>query len=268
MIGLLIFGTGSVWSAFASSANILIAARVLMGVGGAFIMPSTLSITTNVFSGKERAKAIGALISVGGLGIVLGPLTGGWLLEHFSWGTIFLINAPIILITFAGAIFLVSESKDPAASRIDVVGALLSIASLTALLYGIIEIPTYGLSDRGVLTSFITAPVLLTCFILWEVRSYSPMLDVKLFANLRFSAASIALTLASFALAGAMFFLTQYLQFVLGYSPLEAGLRFILLSRANAGHVGIGSRNYNDASHQFHHEFATAYKGRCWLCCQ
>ena len=229
ILGMLVFGAGSLWSAYSSSANMLITARALMGMGGALIMPSTLSITANIFADKQRASAIGVLTGVGGIGIVIGPLLGGWLLEHFSWGTIFLINVPVILVTLLVSFWLVPESKDPHASRLDPVGALLSIGGLMALLYGIIEVPTYGLGDGKILAAFIAAPILLIAFVTWELRSRSPMLDMSVFANPHFSAASAALTLTSFALAGTLFFLTQYLQLVLGYTPFEAGARLIPL---------------------------------------
>jgi EmrB/QacA subfamily drug resistance transporter len=229
IVGMIVFGAGSVWSAYSGSANMLIAARALMGMGGALIMPSTLSITANIFSDKQRASAIGVLTGVGGMGIVIGPLLGGWLLEHFSWGTIFLINVPVIVVTLLVSFWLVPESKDPQAARLDPTGALLSIAGLMALLYGIIEVPTYGIGDARIIAAFIAAPALLLAFVTWELRVRSPMLDVKVFANAHFTAASMALTLTSFALAGTLFFLTQYLQLVLGYSPLQAGICFIPL---------------------------------------
>ncbi len=229
IVGLIVFGAGSVWSAYSGSANMLIVARGLMGIGGALIMPSTLSITANIFAEKQRASAIGVLTGMGGLGIVIGPLLGGWLLEHFSWGTIFLINVPVIALTLLVSFWLVPESKDAQASRLDPVGALLSIAGLMALLYGIIEAPGYGIGDPRIIVAFCATPVLLLAFVVWELRVRSPMLDVKVFANARFTAASMALTLTSFALAGTMFFLTQYLQLALGYTPLQAGLCFIPL---------------------------------------
>lgn len=227
--GMVVFGAGSVWSAYSGSANMLIAARALMGMGAALIMPSTLSITANIFADKQRASAIGVLTGVGGMGIVIGPLLGGWLLEHFSWGTIFLINVPVIVITLLVSFWLVPESKDAQAARLDPAGALLSIAGLMALLYGIIEVPTYGIGDPRIFAAFSAAPLLLLAFVIWELRARSPMLDVKVFANAHFTAASMALTLTSFALAGTLFFLTQYLQLVLGYTPLQAGICFIPL---------------------------------------
>ena len=229
MIGLTIFCAGSIWAAFSGSANVLIAARAFMGIGGALIMPTTLSITTNIFSGKERGRAIGAWAGVSGLSIIIGPVFGGWLLDHYSWGVIFLINIPIIAIVLLGTAFLVPESKDPDASKLDPVGALLSIAGLTALLWGIIEVPVNGWSDNRIIAAFIAAAVLLLAFVLWELRSPTPMLNMQLFRNPRFSAASVALTLTAFAMFGALFILTQYLQFILGYSPLQAGSALIAL---------------------------------------
>lgn len=242
LLGLLIFGSGSVWAAFSGSANVLIAARALMGIGGALIMPSTMSITTNTFPAKERAKAIGALTGVGGIGIILGPLLGGALLAHFSWGAVFLINVPVILVTIVGSFFLVPESKDPQASPLDPIGALLSISGLVTLVYGIIEVPVYGWGASRIIASFAAAAILLTVFGVWELRARSPMLNMQLFANPRFSAASLAGTFASFSMYGALFFLTQYLQLVLGYTALEAGIRFIPLALALIIGASLGGR--------------------------
>lgn len=230
MIGLLLLGGGSIWCAASNSANMMIAARAFMGLGGALIMPSTLSITTNMFPEKERGRAIGAWAGVAGVGIILGPVFGGWLLEHFSWNWVFLVNIPLIVITIAGGLFLVPESRDPQQSRLDPVGALLSIGGLVSLVYGIIEVPTYGWGDATIITAFIAAAILLTIFAIWEMRSRAPMLDVSLFKNPRFSAASLSLTLAAFAMFGSIFFLTQYLQAVHGFTPLEAGVRVIPLA--------------------------------------
>ncbi len=232
MLGLLVFGAGSVWCAFSGSADVLIAARALMGIGGALIMPSTLSITTNMFSEKERTKAIGAWGGVGALGIIVGPLAGGWLLAHFAWGAVFLINAPFVLVTLVGSFFIVPESKDPQQSRLDPLGVVLSIVGLTALIYGIIEVPTYGWSDGSVLGAFAVAVVMMVSFVIWERHTPTPMLDIKLFRNPRFSAASLALTMGSFSMFGSLFFLTLYLQFVLNYTALEAGVRLVPLALA------------------------------------
>ena len=224
-VGLLLFGLSSVGAAFATSAETLIATRALMGIGGALIMPSTLSIITNVFTGKERGRAIAAWAAVSGLGIIGGPVLGGWLLERYWWGSVFLVNVPIVLIAIAAGYVLVPESKDPQATPLDPVGAGLSIAGLGALVYGIIEAPGLGWTDPLIISSFAVAAVLLGAMIWWELRTPHPMLRMSFFRDPRFSAASASITLVFFALFGTVFIITQYLQFVLGYSPLQAGVR-------------------------------------------
>jgi EmrB/QacA subfamily drug resistance transporter len=223
--GLTIFGLGSGLSALATSPDMLIATRALMGIGGAFIMPSTLSIITAVFPPDERPKAIGAWAAVSGLGIAIGPVAGGWLIEHSSWHAIFLVNLPFVLAALVAGRFLIPESKDPAAPRLDVPGFALSIAGLTTLVWAIIEAPMRGWTDGGIVGAFGLAAVILGAFLAWELRAREPMLDVRLFRNPSFSGASGAITFVFFALMGSMFFLTQYLQDVLGYSALGAGLR-------------------------------------------
>ncbi|HEX2051779.1 MAG TPA: DHA2 family efflux MFS transporter permease subunit [Actinomycetota bacterium] len=224
-VGLLIFAGGSLWATFADSPETLIAGRAVMGIGGAFIMPATLSIITNVFPASERAKAIGIWAAFAGLGVVAGPVVGGWLLEDYWWGSVFLINVPIIVVALTFGAFLIPESKDPSIARLDPVGAVLSIAALGALVYAIIEAPAEGWTDGTILSIFGAAAVLIVLFIVWEMRTATPMLDMAFFRNARFSASSAAITLVFFALFGSVFVLTQYLQFVLGYSPFEAGVR-------------------------------------------
>jgi EmrB/QacA subfamily drug resistance transporter len=224
-IGLTIFGLGSIASAFSGSASLLIATRALMGAGGALIMPSTLSIITNIFPTHERGRAIGIWAGVSGLGIILGPVAGGWLLEHFWWGSVFLVNVPIIAFAMIYGWRVVPDSRDPAATPLDPVGAVLSIAGLVALVYGIIEAPVNGWASGTTIVSLVIAAVLLSVFILWELRSEHPMLQMQFFENPRFSAASVSITLVFFALFGTVFLNAQYLQFVLGYTPLEAGVR-------------------------------------------
>ena len=226
-VGLVIFGFGSLLSALAGSADQLIATRAFMGIGGAFIMPATLSIITNVFPANERGRAIGVWAGTAGIGIALGPLTGGFLLEHFYWGSIFLVNLPIVAIGLTAGVFLIPTSRDPNASRLDPLGAVLSITGLTALLYAIIEAPQDGWTDPMILASFGVAIVLLGAFIWWQRTTDHPMLDVRFFKNPRFTAASTGITMTFFAMFGATFLLTQYMQFVLGYSPLEAGIRLL-----------------------------------------
>jgi EmrB/QacA subfamily drug resistance transporter len=225
--GMWLFAAGSIASAFSGSAGMLILARGTMGIGGALIMPSTLSILTNVFPPRERGQAIGIWAAVSGLGIILGPVIGGYLLDHFWWGSVFLINVPIIAIALVSGWFLIPESKDPEARRLDPVGALLSIAGLSALLYAIIEAPGKGWTSGTTLNFFALAAVLIAIFMWWEIRNDEPMLDLRFFENPRFSAASMSITLVFFAMFGSIFLLTQHLQFVLGYTPLQAGVRLM-----------------------------------------
>ena len=222
--GMVLFGLGSVLSGLAGSSGTLIATRALMGVGGALIMPSTLSILTNVFPAEERGRAIGAWAAVSGLGIAVGPVAGGWLIDHFDWSAVFYVNVPVVVAALALGRRFVPESADPDAPRLDLAGFVLSIAGLTALLWAIIEAPDRGWTSAPVLTALSAAVTLLAVFAAWELRVAHPMLDLTVFRNPRFSAASGAITLAFFALFGTIFALTQYLQGVLGHDALTAGL--------------------------------------------
>jgi EmrB/QacA subfamily drug resistance transporter len=222
--GLVIFGAGSAASAFATSSEMLIVTRSIMGIGGAFIMPSTLSILTAVFPAGERAKAIGIWTGVSGLGIAIGPVTGGWLIEHFDWTSVFWVNIPLVLGALIAGRKLVPDSKDSAAPRLDLPGFALSIVGLTSLVWSIIEAPSQGWTSVTTLAGFAVAATFLAAFVAWELRAKEPMLDVRLFSNPRFSAASGAIALAFFSLFGTIFFITQFLQSVLGYSALKAGL--------------------------------------------
>jgi len=223
--GLALFGTFSALAAFSTSSHMLIGARALMGIGGACIYPSTLSILTNTFhDNKERARAIGIWAGVSGLGVAIGPLAGGLLVEHFWWGSVFLVNVPICLLAIiAGRFFVPTTRRDPD-SALDPFGALFSILGLAGLLFAIIEVPDRGISDPTVLISFAVGMVFLGAFGWWETHSDHPMLDLHFFQNPRFSAASATITLTFFALYGSTFLLTQYFQFVLGYSPFKAGV--------------------------------------------
>lgn len=225
-IGLVIFGFGSVASALVHSPNHLIATRALMGIGGALIMPATLSIISNVFTvPAERARAIAVWAGFSAMGIALGPLSGGWLLQHFWWGSVFMVNIPIVALALLGGRLFVPESKDPSPRGLDPFGALLSIVGLVTLVWAIIEAPGRGWTDGTTLGAFALGGLLMAAFIAWERHSDHPMLDVGFFANPRFTAASTAVTLVFFALFGSMFLQTQYLQFVLGYTALQAGIR-------------------------------------------
>jgi EmrB/QacA subfamily drug resistance transporter len=225
LFGLAWFGVFSALASTASSPGMLIAARALMGVGGAFIFPTTLSILTNTFrEPAERARAIGVWAGVAGIGIAIGPVVGGLLVEHFGWGSVFLINVPVCATTFFLARWLVPNTSAPEESPLDPIGALLSIAGLVALLFAIIEVPNHGWVAPDVLGSFVIGVLFLGLFAAWEARNPRPMLDVRFFRNARFSAASATITLAYFALFASTFLLTQYFQFVLGYSALKSGL--------------------------------------------
>jgi EmrB/QacA subfamily drug resistance transporter len=229
-LGLAVFGLGSLLSALASSPSQLIAARSVMGVGGAFIMPATLSLITNIFEGRERGRAIAIWAGVAGLAVAIGPLTGGFLLEHFYWGSIFLVNLPIVAFALGAGLLIMPTSKDPTAPKLDPVGAVLSIAGLVSLVYAFIEAPSKGWSDSTILGALTVAAVLLVAFFLWERHSSHPMLDLNFFKNPRFTTASASISILFFTMFGVIFLLTQYFQFVLGYSPLEAGVRLLPLA--------------------------------------
>src|SRR5215208_108447 len=225
--GLVIFGTASLASAFAESANMLIASRALMGIGGALIMPTTLSILTNVFPAEERPKAIGIWAAVAGIGVGIGPAAGGFLLEQFDWTAVFIVNVPIVVIALLATPKLVPDSRDSEQKQLDPLGALLSTAGLGLLTAAIIQAPDWGWTDGRILAGFAASAVVLAGFVAWELRSASPMLDVRLFKIRRFTGASTSIGLVFFALFGAIYFLTQYLQGVLDYTPLQAGLRML-----------------------------------------
>ncbi|MFN8051514.1 MAG: MFS transporter [Acidimicrobiales bacterium] len=229
-IGLTIFGVGSALSALATSPTQLIITRCLMGIGGAFIMPATLSILTNVFPPEERGRAIGVWAGISGIGVAVGPLLGGYLVDHFSWGSVFTVNLPVVAIAIGAGAWIVPSSKDPDAAKLDPVGALLSIIGLVSLVFALIEAPQEGWTNPKILVAFALGFLTLSAFAGWELRSEHPMLDVSFFKNPRFSAASTAITLVFFGMFGFSFLLTQYLQFVLGYSPSEAGLRMMPLA--------------------------------------
>ncbi len=226
--GIVLFALGSVASALSGSPEHLIVARAFMGIGGALIMPSTLSILTNVFRDpKERGRAIAIWAGCSGLGVALGPVVGGLLLTHFEWSSVFWVNLPIGATALIAGYFFVPESRDPSASRIDIPGALLSIVGLGALLFGIIEGPSRGWTNPTVVVGFIVGVVGITAFLVWERHTPTPMLDLSIFKNPRFSAANGVITLSFFALFGVMFLMTQYWQLVHGYTPLQAGIRIL-----------------------------------------
>jgi EmrB/QacA subfamily drug resistance transporter len=224
--GLVLFAVGSAASAFSKSPDQLVAARSFMGIGAAAIMPSTLSILTNVFTKPvDRARAIGLWSGTNGLGLAIGPVVGGWLLTHFWWGSVFLINVPIALLTCVAALLWVPDSKNKSAKPIDLVGAGLSLLWVTLLLWGIIEAPVRGWNSGVILGAIVGAAAITGLFVVWERRSSHPMLDLSFFKSRRFSVAMAGLGLVLFALSGGLFLFTQYLQFCLGYSAFQTGLR-------------------------------------------
>ena len=232
-IGLAVFATASAAAAFSDGVGELVAARAAMGVGAALIMPATLSILTNVFTdARERAMAIGLWAGVTGVAVALGPVAGGFLLDHFWWGSVFLVNVPIVAVALLAGRYLVPSSRSPEAHPIDWTGAVLSIVGLIALVWAIIEAPSDGWTSGPILAAFGVSLVTLATFVWWERRIRYPMLDVRFFRNPRFTAASLTVALMFFALFGFIFLATQYLQFVLGYSPFEAGLRTLPFAAA------------------------------------
>jgi EmrB/QacA subfamily drug resistance transporter len=232
-LGLVVFGVASATAAFADGVGALIASRAVMGIGAALIMPATLSILTNVFTDvRERAIAIALWSAVAGVAVALGPVSGGFLLEHFWWGSVFIVNVPVVVGAIVAGRVLVPTSRDPEAPRIDYPGAALSVVGLVALVWSIIEAPEQGWTSAPVLAGFATAAVVLAAFGWWELRAPQPMLDLRLFRNPRFTAASAAITLISFALFGFIFMATQYLQFILGYSALSAGVHTLPFAAA------------------------------------
>ncbi len=204
----------------------LIVARCLMGLAAAFIFPATLAILTNTFTdARERAAAVGVWTGITGLGVALGPITGGLLLDHFSWSSVFFATIQIAVLALALGAWLVPTSRDPAAPRLDLAGFSLSIAGVAAVVYTTIEAPARGWSAPVTLAGYGAGVALLAVFAVWGRRAGEPMLDITLFRNIRFSAASFSITVAFFGLFGFILLITQYFQLVHGYSPLSAGLR-------------------------------------------
>ncbi|MDQ6910330.1 MAG: DHA2 family efflux MFS transporter permease subunit [Actinomycetota bacterium] len=224
-LGVLSFAVFSVFAGLAESTGVLIFARALMGMAAAFIFPATLAILTNVFTDdKERAAAIGVWTGVVGLAVALGPLTGGALLQHYWWGSIFFVNVPVAAISLGMAAWLVPTTRDPAAPRLDFVGFILSAIGIVALVYTTIEAPGRGWTDPITIVGYVVAVGVLGVFALWETLCAEPMLDVTLFRNIRFSAASFSITVSFFALFGFIFLITQYFQLIRGYDTLSAGV--------------------------------------------
>jgi EmrB/QacA subfamily drug resistance transporter len=239
--GVSIFGLASLAAPFAGSAGQVIAVRSAMGVGAALIMPATLSIIANVFTGEERGKAIAIWAALAAVGIGLGPLAGGLLLEWFSWWSVFMVNVPFAAAALLLGIRYVPESRDPRPGAFDLLGAALSTVGFSVLVYGVIEAPSKGWTSGLVLGSFAASALLLGVFFWWERHVAEPMLDLGFFRSARFSVGTGAVSIAFFALLGGTFALTQYLQFAHGYSAIQAG--GIMSAMALGLMLGAGSSN-------------------------
>ncbi len=226
-VGLVVFGLAGLIASTADDPSHLIAARVAMGAGAAFIMPSTLSIIVNSFPFSERPKAIAIWAGFAGVGGALGPISSGLLLDRFWWGSVFFINVPLVLLLLALSGPILPKSKDPHGHPLDLVGAALAVGGLVSLVFGVIEGPERGWASVETLASFAVAAVLLVAFVRFERRHLTPMLDPRLFRVPGFGAGAAVITFAFFSIFGMFFLLTQHLQFVLGYTPLEAGVRVI-----------------------------------------
>jgi EmrB/QacA subfamily drug resistance transporter len=226
--GMFVFALTSAMAAQVDSAQALIWARAAMGVGAAVIFPTTLALITNIFTDPvKRAKAIGLWAGMVGVGVAVGPITGGWLLEHFSWGSIFLVNVPVAAVAIVGGILFVPTSRDPETPPVDVGGLILSTVGVTALVYTVIEAPNWGWRSVEAAVGFSVATVVLIGFALWERRIAHPMLDVSVFANRRFSGGSLAVTAGFLTLFGFIFLITQYFQFIRAYGAFETGVRLL-----------------------------------------
>src|SRR5208283_5311037 len=234
--GLVAFAGFSAFAGLSGSTHVLIVARCLMGLAAALIFPATLAILTSTFTdAKERAAAVGVWTGITGLGVALGPITGGLLLAHFSWSSVFFATIPVAVLALALGAWLVPTSRDPAAPRLDLAGFVLSVAGVAAVVYTTIEAPARGWLAPVTLAGYGAGVAVLVVFAVWERRVGEPMLDITLFRNIRFSAASFSIAVAFFGLFGFIFLITQYFQLVHGYSPLSAGLRTLPFA------IGVGA---------------------------
>lgn len=241
--GLALFAITSAVGAQVHSADALIAVRAAMGVGAAVIFPTTLALITNIFTDSaNRAKAIGVWAAMVGVGVAVGPISGGWLLEHFFWGSIFLVNVPIAAVAVAGTMLFVPTSRDPATPPVDTPGLILSSVGITALVYTVIEAPEHGWSSGRTTAGFVVSGLVLTGFALWERHTEHPMLDMSVFVNRRFSGGSLAVTAGFLTLFGFIFVITQYFQFIKSYSAFETGVRLLPVAACIALASVVGPR--------------------------
>ena len=232
LIGLITFGVSSVIASQMTSANGLILMRVVMGASGAIVLPLVTSILPSMFAQDERQLAIGLSGAGAFIGLPLGPLVAGWLLTHYDWGSIFLINAPVVVIAVVGSWLFIPESKDPNPKRLDWIGALLEMAGVTGIVYGIIEEPVRGWTDVQVAGPILAGAVLIAAFVVWQFRTTAPLVDLNLFRNRRFALSTVAFTIVGFAMTGVLFVLSPYLQVVQGNDAQGTGLRLLPLIAA------------------------------------
>ncbi|MEV6944035.1 DHA2 family efflux MFS transporter permease subunit [Streptomyces sp. NPDC051172] len=225
--GLAVFLVGSLIGALAGDVDWVIAARAFMGIGGALVTPLALSVLPSLFGPDERTKAVGIISAASALGLPLGPIIGGWLLGHFWWGAVFLVNVPMAAIGIAACVFLLPETRDPASPKVDALSTALTATGLGALIYAIIEAPDRGWSDPLVLVMSAASVVLIAALVLRERQAERPMLDMTLLAHRGFLFNTLAATLVMFVLSGLLFVLPQYLQAVLGHDALGTGLRLL-----------------------------------------
>jgi MFS transporter, DHA2 family, multidrug resistance protein len=227
LAGVAVFGAGSLLCALIHSTGNVIAARAVMGAGAALLMPATLALIAATFQGRERARAIGIWAGVSGIGTAAGPLLGGWMLQNFWWGSVFLINVPVAALAFAGGALVLNESRAPHRRALDVPGVVLSAAGLAAVTYGLITGPDDGWLSATVLGSLIGGVILVAVFVRWELQQAQPLVEMELFRNRTFSSAVAAVTAVFFALFGASYLLSQFIQFVQGVNSFGVGLRFV-----------------------------------------
>lgn len=244
MLGLLLFGVASFAAAFSVSSGQLIAARAAMGVGGALLMTTTLAVIVQIFDDEERPKAIGVWAAVGAFGFAAGPLIGGGLISMFPWGSIFLVNVPVAIIGLIAVAKLVPESRNPDVGKADPIGAVLSIIAMFSIVYAIISGPEHGWTSTSVLFAAGLGTIALAAFVLWELRVPHPMLDMGFFRNRRFIGAVSGGLLIAFGMGGSLYLLTQHLQFVFDFTPLQAGLGIAPLALTVVGLnlAGVGAR--------------------------
>ena len=243
LAGLGVFAAGSLAGSFATTPNQLIAARAVMGLGAAAIFPATLSLIANVFTERtERAKAIGLWGATTGVGVATGPIVGGWLLENFWWGSVFVFMVPIAVAVALMVAWAVPTSRDPNIRPLDWPGLLLSSAGFGALVFSIIEAPDWGWGSARTLATITGALLIIAAFVAVERRTERPMMDVTLFKNPRFTAASGSITIGFFVLAGFTFLITQYFQFVKAYTPFGTGLRVLPVALSIAVASVVGTR--------------------------